>query len=76
MSESAASTAVGQGRLVEPADPYLCHWDANAKQRRWVLPINGGIVTIGHPRPLTSASRGTRRCPGCTSRWSASASNG
>jgi hypothetical protein len=47
MSESAASTAVGQGRLVEPADPYLCHWDANAKQRRWVLPINGGIVTIG-----------------------------
>jgi hypothetical protein len=47
MSKPAASTAISRGRLLEPAGPYLCHWDADAKQRRWVMPTNGGIVTIG-----------------------------
>jgi len=47
MSEPAASTAVGSGRVPEPADPYLSHWDAHAEQRRWVLPADGRVVTIG-----------------------------
>jgi len=47
MSEPAASTAVSQGRVPELADPYLCHWDATAEQRRWALPADGGVVTLG-----------------------------
>jgi FHA domain/Bacterial regulatory proteins, luxR family len=47
MSEPAGSTAVGHGRVPEPADPYLSHWNANAEQRRWVLPTDGRAVTIG-----------------------------
>jgi hypothetical protein len=47
MSEPAASPAVGRDRVPEPADPYLSHWDANGGQRRWVLPVDGRVVTIG-----------------------------
>jgi FHA domain-containing protein len=47
MSEPAASTAVGRGGIPEPADPYLSHWDASAEQRRWTLPADGRVVTIG-----------------------------
>jgi pSer/pThr/pTyr-binding forkhead associated (FHA) protein len=47
MSEPAPSTAVSRGHVPEPADPYLSHWDANAEQRRWALPADGRVVTIG-----------------------------
>jgi hypothetical protein len=47
MSEPAASPAVSRRNAPEPADPYLCHWGANAEQQRWALPADGSVVTIG-----------------------------
>ena len=47
MSRPATSSAVGSGRVPEPAGAYLSHWDTHAKQHRWVLPTDGRVVTIG-----------------------------
>jgi len=47
MSEPTASTAVSRRSVPEPADPYLCHWGADAERRRWALPSDAVVVTIG-----------------------------
>jgi FHA domain/Bacterial regulatory proteins, luxR family len=47
MSQPTASTAVGRGRVPEAPDSYLSYWDTNGEQRRWALPTDGRVVTIG-----------------------------
>ena len=47
MSDLAGREAVSGARPPEPDDAYLAHWNAQAKQRRWPLPPDRGVVTIG-----------------------------
>jgi DNA-binding CsgD family transcriptional regulator len=47
MAEAASGSAVGYGGTAEPVEPYLSYWALNGRQRRWTLPTDGGVVTIG-----------------------------
>ena len=46
MSERVVGAGVPPLPAPEPAEPYLCRWD-DAELRRWVMPADGGVVTIG-----------------------------
>lgn len=47
MSNLAGGEAVGAARAPGNGDAYLSHWNAQAEQRRWWLPDDLGVVTIG-----------------------------
>jgi DNA-binding NarL/FixJ family response regulator len=47
MSNVARGEAVGGSRAQDHGDAYLSHWGAQAEQRRWLLPTDPGVVTIG-----------------------------
>jgi DNA-binding NarL/FixJ family response regulator len=47
MSNVAGGEAVAGSRAEEHGDAYLSHWSAQAEQRRWLLPTDRGVVTIG-----------------------------
>jgi DNA-binding CsgD family transcriptional regulator len=47
VTQPPSNPGVGRGNTPEPLDPYLSYWTANGTQRRWALPTNSGVVTVG-----------------------------
>jgi hypothetical protein len=47
MSHPAGGNAVRAAHAREHGDAYLSHWNGQAEQRRWWLPDDSGVVTIG-----------------------------
>jgi len=53
MSNLAGGEAVGGARAPEHGDAYLSHWSAQAEQRRWLLPPDGGWRRlVARPQPM------------------------